>query len=221
MFGGTIGGPIKKDKLFFFGSYQGFRQKNGIGTNGFATGLAAGTQLLPFSEPNGTRTDTAGLMVPMNLVAGGAPCDASTYGNTWVAPLAATWVFSAFVIGSQRSSRDGRSGRCERIEHQPGRDQYASGEGTQGRSEWGVLFSERTVRIEWAAGHAIPVDSFANLSKRMKISTSPILTTSSTPRIRSRSDSSLPRIRRSSRSYALGSWALRASTTVNPARRKT
>ena len=46
MFGGTIGGPIKKDKLFFFGSYQGFRQKNGIGTNGFATGLTTGLTLL-------------------------------------------------------------------------------------------------------------------------------------------------------------------------------
>src|SRR5438094_715504 len=27
-FGGTIGGPIKRDKLFFFGSYQGTRQVN-------------------------------------------------------------------------------------------------------------------------------------------------------------------------------------------------
>ena len=79
MFGGTLGGPIKKDKLFFFGSYQGFRQKNGIGTNGFATGLAAGVQLLPFSQPNGTRTDTPGLTVPLNLQSGGTPCDASTY----------------------------------------------------------------------------------------------------------------------------------------------
>jgi hypothetical protein len=31
-FGGTIGGPIKKDKLFFFGDYQGTRQSQGIDT---------------------------------------------------------------------------------------------------------------------------------------------------------------------------------------------
>lgn len=79
MFGGTLGGPIKKDKVFFFGSYQGFRQLNAVGTNGFATGLSTGLTLLPFSEPNGTRSDTAGLSVPLNLVAGAPPCDASTY----------------------------------------------------------------------------------------------------------------------------------------------
>ncbi|HEX4134346.1 MAG TPA: carboxypeptidase-like regulatory domain-containing protein [Bryobacteraceae bacterium] len=33
-FGGTFGGPIKKDKLFFFGSYQGTRQLNGVSTSG-------------------------------------------------------------------------------------------------------------------------------------------------------------------------------------------
>lgn len=49
-YGGTFGGPIKKDKLFFFGSYQGTRQLNGLGSNGFATGITA-VDLLPFNEP--------------------------------------------------------------------------------------------------------------------------------------------------------------------------
>ena len=30
LFGGTMGGPIRRDKLFFFGSYQGIRQRNGL-----------------------------------------------------------------------------------------------------------------------------------------------------------------------------------------------
>jgi hypothetical protein len=51
-FGGTIGGPIKKDKIFFFGSYQGIRQINGIGTSGFASGYESNVQLLPWSDPS-------------------------------------------------------------------------------------------------------------------------------------------------------------------------
>jgi hypothetical protein len=51
-FGGTIEGPIKKDKIFFFGSYQGFRQLNGIGTSGFASGYAPNTLLMPWDDPN-------------------------------------------------------------------------------------------------------------------------------------------------------------------------
>ena len=49
-FGGTLGGPIKKDKIFFFGSYQGFRQINGIGTTGFASGYESATALLPWND---------------------------------------------------------------------------------------------------------------------------------------------------------------------------
>jgi hypothetical protein len=36
-FGGTIGGPVKKDKVFFFGSYQGTRQRNGIAAEGLTS----------------------------------------------------------------------------------------------------------------------------------------------------------------------------------------
>jgi hypothetical protein len=50
-FGGSIGGPIKKDKLFFFFSYQGTRSKNGV----TALGTTFGAQLPPIpDEPRGT-----------------------------------------------------------------------------------------------------------------------------------------------------------------------
>jgi hypothetical protein len=37
-FGGVLGGPVKKDKLFIFGSYQGTRQKNAVDPTGNSTG---------------------------------------------------------------------------------------------------------------------------------------------------------------------------------------
>jgi Carboxypeptidase regulatory-like domain/TonB-dependent Receptor Plug Domain len=81
MFGGTIGGPIKKDKIFFFGSYQGFRQLNAVGTNGFATGLSTGITLYPFTAPgsSGGRGNSVSGTIPLDYVAGNAPCSYATY----------------------------------------------------------------------------------------------------------------------------------------------
>jgi hypothetical protein len=68
-FGGTIGGAIIKDKLFFFGSYQGTRQRNGVSGGGSAN------PILP-PIPAGDRSTPA-----FKAALGAAMCPANHPGN--------------------------------------------------------------------------------------------------------------------------------------------
>jgi outer membrane receptor protein involved in Fe transport len=81
-FGGTFGGPIEKDKFFVFGSYQGTRQLNGIGSNGFATSLTE-VGLLPLNEPGvpfaTARADGNAGVINQDFKPGGTPCAYDTY----------------------------------------------------------------------------------------------------------------------------------------------
>ncbi len=99
MFGGTFGGPIKKDKLFFFGSYQGFRQLNAVGTNGFATGLSTGISLYPFTAPgpNGGRGNGVSGTIPLDYTAGGAPCNYASYQQYLGCAFGGTSSFLSFI----------------------------------------------------------------------------------------------------------------------------
>ena len=61
-FGGTVGGPIRRNKAFFFGYYEGFRNKQGITT----------TATVP--TPAERQGDFSGMGVPLiNFAAGGVP----------------------------------------------------------------------------------------------------------------------------------------------------
>ncbi len=94
-FGGTIGGPIKKDKLFFFGSYQGdARQRNGVSGGGSASPIlppipagdrsapgfraALGAAMCPGQSLHGNPAYLTGFGNPTQLQ---MACDGSTISN--------------------------------------------------------------------------------------------------------------------------------------------
>lgn len=74
-FGATIGGPIKKDKLFFFFSYRGTRGKNGVAAQGETSGALLPTTLDPYAAIGSRGTCITPAAVPDTSTIA-ASCDA-------------------------------------------------------------------------------------------------------------------------------------------------
>lgn len=70
-FGGTFGGPIKKDKTFFFVQYAGLRQRLGEPNNNVVPTAAERTGVVTITDPNSSASNPQpdNLLVPLNSVA--------------------------------------------------------------------------------------------------------------------------------------------------------
>ena len=65
-FGGSLGGPIKRDKMFLFGNYEGFRQSLGLSNVAFVPDNDARRGLLPCGVIYTTATDRAANCANLN-----------------------------------------------------------------------------------------------------------------------------------------------------------
>jgi hypothetical protein len=132
-FGGTIGGPLQSNRAFFFGYYEGFRNKQGITT----------TATVP--TPQERVGDFSGLGTPLlNIAAGGAPFPGNMLPPSAINPVARN-VVNLYPIGNVSPSiyRETLLGRNE-LDQMGGRvDVNASGS------------DQLFVRYSYSGGHNI------------------------------------------------------------------
>lgn len=87
-FGGTVGGPVQRNRVFFFGYYEGFRNKQGVTT----------TATVPTEAER--RGDFSAMGVPLiNFAAGGVPFPGNQIPAAAIQPISRT-VVDLYPVGN-------------------------------------------------------------------------------------------------------------------------
>ena len=104
-FGGALGGPIYRDKLFFFFNYEGYRQLTSsvqsahVPTQAMFNGdfSAVSTPIYnPFNVVNGQRQQFAGNIIPSNLINPAAKALLAYYGTSQTGSVASTTNYTGY-----------------------------------------------------------------------------------------------------------------------------
>src|SRR5467141_925638 len=113
-FGGAAGGPIKKDKLFVFGNYEGFRQRLAVSNVSIVPDAQMRQGLLPcyLATPAGCGSNPGQYVTVPNLKAGMLPYASNFWpspnGNELIVPAglpnAGLPTGTAYAIGNPRQS---------------------------------------------------------------------------------------------------------------------
>ncbi len=111
-FGGSIGGPVIKNKIFYFGDYQGFRRVQGNTQSGIGvptvlqrnSGYSNLSELVSANASSAARADALGRLIPVGTVLDPATTRAVTAGTvdpvTGIAAATTGYVRDPFGVGT-------------------------------------------------------------------------------------------------------------------------
>ncbi len=111
-FGGSIGGPVIKNKIFFFGDYQGFRHVQGNTQSGISvptvlqrnSGYSNLSELVSANASSAPRADALGRLIPVGTVLDPATTRSVTQGTidpvTGIAAASTGYVRDPFGAGT-------------------------------------------------------------------------------------------------------------------------